>query len=177
MLDHLKFLGMDRFDCTLWDVLKDHSKYYVDLSDRFKLLVEILEVLVFIQSKKISHKDVKASNIFVRTVVLQGSVQSNKKGIILGKWVLGDFGLSSKITELRGSSGTPGFASMEQFDGKPSPKSDNYSFAKLAVLILFPWNTAWYFLSYPISNTDFMKKPWRNHKIFGYISNLLDVSL
>ena len=176
MLDHLKFLGMDRFDCTLWDVLKDHSKYYVDLSDRFKLLVEILEVLVFIQSKKISHKDVKASNIFVRTVVLQGSVQSNKKGIILGKWVLGDFGLSSKMSELRGSCGTPGFAPMELFDGKPSQKSDNYSFAKLAILILFQWKVAWYFLAFPISRTEYMNKPWKNKWLFKHLSKLVHVS-
>ena len=164
---------MDLYDATLWDVLKDETTYQVDLSVRFQFMVEILDVLIYIGSKNISHKDIKPSNIFVLTTTLP----NKKKGILLGKWVLGDFGLSSKISELRGSSGTPGFASMEQFDGKPSSKSDNYSFAKLAVLILFPWNTAWYFLCYPIPNTDFMKKPWRNHKIFGYISNLLDVSL
>ena len=155
MLDHLKFLGMDRFDCTLWDVLKDHSKYYVDLSDRFKLLVEILEVLVFIQSKKISHKDVKASNILVRTVTLQ----NNKKGILLEEWVLGDFGISSNLNilspeDLSRSNGTPGFAAMEQFEGQLDMKSDNYSLAKLAVVILFQWNLAWNLLARPISENE-----------------------
>ena len=163
---------MDRFDCTLWDFLKDEKQYHLAVSDRFKFLVEILEVLVFIQSKKISHKDVKASNIFVRTVTLQ----NNKKGIILGKWVLGDFGLSSKMSELRGSCGTPGFAPMELFDGKPSPESDNYSFAKLAILVLFKWTVAWYFLAFPISSTEYMNKPWRNKLLFKNLSKLVHVS-
>ena len=163
---------MNRFDATLWDFLKDETKYEINLKDRFKLLIEILEVLVFIHSNNVSHCDIKPSNIFIRTKV----IPNQKIGLIPGAWVLGDFGLSSLLSELSGSSGTPGFASMEQFDGKPSSKMDNYSFAKMAILIMLPWNVAWIFLALPISEADLLKKTWINHILFKSLAELVHIS-
>jgi len=64
---------------------------------------------------------------------------------------------------------------MEQFDGRPHKKSDNYSLAKLAVLLLFKWNVAWNILAWPISKMDYQKAP--KHQILDFLSQMLQVSL
>ena len=63
---------------------------------------------------------------------------------------------------------------MEQFDGRPHKKSDNYSLAKLAVLLLFKWNVAWNILAWPISKMDYQKAP--KHQILDFLSQMLQVS-
>ena len=54
--------GLDRFDCQLWDFLKDQNKYSITLAERVELLIEIIEVIIFIQMAGYSHRDIKPSN-------------------------------------------------------------------------------------------------------------------
>lgn len=167
---------MPEYDKTLWDVLK-----HADLDDspelsnkeRFRILSIILDVLLFVQTQKCCHLDLKPSNVLIN--------------LHEGRWdykhlVLADFGISSRIVssddELRVAqmthAGTPGFSAPEQFMGNPTIKSDNYSFGKTAVLVLFPWRTAWNLLAYAIKDDDV--SPINNHPLEAVISNLLQVS-
>ena len=75
-----------------------------------------------------------------------------------GRWnqsdiVITDFGAGGSLEKFTSGNalirGTPGFASPEQLLGTPHRKSDNYSLAKLTVLILFEWSTAWNLLARP----------------------------
>ena len=170
MLLSLCLSEMDLFDCSLWDFLKDDINNEITLYERTSLMYEIIEVIIFIHSKNYCHKDLKPSNIFLKT-----QLSGSKHVIIQKRWTLGDFGLCSKFSKLIGSSGTPCFGSMEQFDGTPHIKSDNYAIAKLAVILLFKWNAAWNFLASPISNDDYKKRPWKNNLIFTILEDLVQV--
>ena len=162
---------MDRFDCQLWDFLKDQYNYSITLAERVDLLIEIIEVIIFIQKAGYCHRDIKPSNILVKTKKLQ-----NNSKVVLESWALSDFGLAGKLTSLIGSSGTAGFAAMEQFDGRTHQKSDNYSMSKMAVLILMSWNTAWGILAYPLTDSEYQSFPWKNNDLFTILSDLLSVS-
>ena len=167
---------MELYDCSLWEFLKNENQnlnYEFSVSERIDFLVEILNLIIFIQSKNYAHRDIKPSNILLQTE----SRPNSKIGIKKKKWVLCDFGLSSLVSKLSGSSGTPCFASMEQFDGNPHIKSDNYSVAKLAVLLLFKWQLAWNFLASPINKTDYQNRPWKNHQLFTMLSKLVNVNI
>ena len=161
---------MDRFDCTLWEFLKDESKYQISSSERVTILLEITEVVILLQSEGICHRDLKPSNIFLRTKI----ASNGKFEIIPKQWVLGDFGISCEVAKLSGCKGTPGFAPMEQFIRESHKKSDNYSLAKLAVLILFKWNVAWNLLARPIPATENI--PWAQSRLFKLLSAMLSVS-
>ena len=158
---------MNRYDSNLWKLLKESSSA-ITLSTRILILHTILEALIFIQEKGFCHLDVKPSNIFLN---LNQSGNWNGKDLVIG-----DFGLSSKSTDLEGRCGTPGFAAPEQFLGKPSTKSDNFGFGKTAVLILFNWDQAWNLLAQPLTNDEYKDHPLRNQPISDVISSLLNVS-
>ena len=160
---------MERYDCSLWDFLKNETKYLITPEERYDITVEIIEVVIFLQSNKICHRDLKPSNILLRTKKLP----NGQEEILLNQWVLTDFGLASRMANLSGSNGTPGFASMEQFVGKSHEKSDNYSISKLAVLILFKWNVAWNLLARPIPVTDNFS--YLQFEIITTLSELLTV--
>jgi len=85
--------------------------------------------------------------------------------------VLTDFGLSATVDSAIGSAGTPGFGSPEQFVGHVHKHSDNYGFGKLAILLIFPWNTAWELLARP--RYDDQTKVSHGYE---FISKLLHVS-
>ena len=160
---------MDRFDCTLWEFLKDQTKFSITLDERVNLNIEIIQVIIIIQTTGYCHRDLKPSNILVKTK----NLPNNKLG--LDRWAISDFGLAAQVTEVDGSCGTAGFTAMEQFDGQTHGKSDNYSLSKMAVLILFPWNVGWSFLAFPLSESDYQNFPWKNHHLFQMLSNLVQV--
>ena len=120
---------------------------------------------MFIQQKNFAHLDLKPANVFI------GLVGSAWDGSTLVIGDFGDFGIhNSTVSQF----GTPGFASPEQFLGRPSSKSDNYGFGKVAVLTLFEWNTAWNLLAQPIQKgVDTNLKKYPLHKL---LSGLLHVS-
>ena len=67
--------------------------------------------------------------------------------------VIADFGISAPVNGLLGRRcGTPGFGSPEQFIGNPSITSDNYSFGKVIILVLFQWNRGWNMLAQPLES-------------------------
>ena len=99
---------MERYDCTLWEFLKETDKYIISLSERLSLISEIMEVVIFIQSEGMCHRDIKPSNILLKTE----KISSFKRGGSTGKrqllnqifkirkngWALTDFGLSCKVS-------------------------------------------------------------------------------
>ena len=155
---------MPRYDCSLWKLLKDERG--ITLSTRLQMMNKLLDGLLYLQSKGYSHLDVKPSNVMLN--------------LTSGKWngqdlVLIDFGLCSSHAQLRGHCGTPGFGSMEQFGGNPSQKSDNYSFGKTAVLILFDWQLGWNLLAEPLTEYQYDIHPVRDNLMGSLITDLLQV--
>ncbi|RMF28065.1 MAG: serine/threonine protein kinase, partial [Cyanobacteria bacterium J083] len=98
--------------------------------DVVKLLREILEILAFVHSKGVIHRDIKPDNIIRRPD---------------GKLVLIDFGAVKEINHqfttkvANGDSmaiGTNGYMPTEQAQGKPRPNSDIYALGMVAIQAL-----------------------------------------
>lgn len=91
------------------------------------LLVDLLEVLNFIHGRKIIHRDIKPENIILRDI-------DNKPVLI-------DFGavkevLAQSTNSTQGKDTiilTPGYAPLEQFQGKPQFNSDIYALGMTAL--------------------------------------------
>ena len=146
---------MERYDYTLWDCLKDEKNFVISALERVRFFASIVEVVRYIQSKGLCHRDIKPSNFLVRTKKVASS--NTKYELVENEWKLSDFGLSCNISNLSGTGGTPCFGPMEQFDGNSHRKSDNYSLAKMAILILFPWQLGWNLLAAPLSPSEYSK--------------------
>ena len=162
---------MDLYECTLFDVLKNQSESsnQLHMKERVQILLKVLDALIYIQENEMAHLDVKPSNVLLN---------KNSDGRFGEIVVLSDFGLSSNFDKLTGNGGTPAFGSPEQFIGKPSRKSDNYSFGKLGVITLFPWQTAWNLLAQPLKKGEISKveKSKSLRILHTMISKLLHVS-
>ena len=161
----MKFLVMDRFDMSLWEYLKNHT---MPMDERVKILKIILEAAHVIQTNGFCHLDLKPSNIFLNL--------TNRKwdGITLK---IADFGLSRKNTDLVGSMGTPAFGSPEQFEARPSQKSDNFALGRMALMILYPWKDAWNLMAQPLTETEFINHPARKDPKCKIIAKLLKVRI
>ena len=172
---------MPVYDCTLWQILKASDKRKSSLLGgmlsksptnipvklRIKIIDLILDGLIYIQSQGVCHLDIKPSNIMM-----------NKNGSAWDEHtlVIADFGISAPVDGLTGRRcGTPGFGSPEQFIGTPSRMSDNYSFGKLIILVLFQWNRGWNMLAQPLSPGQDPATKQLPH-IRAIISTLLSVS-
>ena len=160
---------MDRYSISLWNYLKqfkNEKENELTIDDRMEMLEKIIDAVLAIQTKNYCHLDLKPSNILI-------NLDDD------GKWnedlVLTDFGLSGTIDTAAGQCGTPGFGSPEQFLGKVHPKSDNYALAKVAVIILFPWNVAWDLLSKPVSNLQLENENVQELQFYKSIVHLLHV--
>ena len=163
---------MDRYSISLWNYLKkfksDSGRGLV-LYGRILMLEKIADAIKAIQSKKYCHLDIKPSNILINL---------NEDG----KWnywdlVLADFGLSGSIDTALGLCGTPGFGSPEQFMGKVHLKSDNYSFGRLAIIVLFPWDIAWDLLSKPIIKADLENENVHQFGVYNSMATFVNVSI
>ncbi|MFK0729651.1 MAG: protein kinase [Gloeotrichia echinulata GP01] len=101
-------------------------------SQVLQLLQEVLEILEFVHSQGVIHRDIKPDNIIRRTAD--------------NKFVLVDFGAVKQLrTQLVSSGGqptatvvigTPGYMPTEQGQGKPRPNSDIYSLGIIAIQAL-----------------------------------------
>ncbi|WP_392477302.1 protein kinase [Nostoc sp. C110] len=101
-------------------------------SQVIQLLQEVLEILEFVHSQGVIHRDIKPDNIIRRT-------SDNKL-------VLVDFGavkqLRTQMVTVGGQAsatvviGTPGYMPTEQGQGKPRPNSDIYSLGIIAIQAL-----------------------------------------
>lgn len=101
-------------------------------SEVVSLLKEVLEILEFIHSQGVIHRDIKPDNI----------IRREKDG----KLVLIDFGAVKQMRMQQATGvgqisltvgiGTPGYMPTEQSQGKPRPSSDLYSLGMVAIQAL-----------------------------------------
>ena len=114
---------------TLSEEIERNGKWKEDAVR--KLMISILEILVYVHERGIIHRDIKPDNIILRA----------------GEPVLIDFGAVKEtlnVSTIRNSSqqahsiviGTPGFMASEQAAGRPFFASDLYSLALTAIFAL-----------------------------------------
>ncbi|NET59199.1 MAG: protein kinase [Symploca sp. SIO2E6] len=115
---------------TLSNLLKRQGKLREDAVQ--KILLELLEILEYLQGKRIIHRDIKPDNIIIR--------QSDQLPILI------DFGAVREtmgtVVSSGGNStnsiviGTPGFMPPEQSIGRPVFSSDLYALGLTAIYLL-----------------------------------------
>jgi serine/threonine-protein kinase len=114
---------------TLSEEIERNGKWTEDAVR--KLMISVLEILVYVHERGIIHRDIKPDNIILRG----------------GEPVLIDFGAVKEtlnVSTIRNSSqqahsiviGTPGFMASEQAAGRPFFASDLYSLALTAIFAL-----------------------------------------
>ncbi len=114
---------------TLTETIERNGKWNEDAVR--KLLISILQTLIYVHDRGIIHRDIKPDNIILRS----------------GEPVLIDFGAVKEtlnVSTIRSSSqqahsiviGTPGFMASEQAAGRPFFASDLYSLALTAIFAL-----------------------------------------
>ena len=114
---------------TLTQEIESNGKWKEDAVRR--LMISVLEILVYVHERGIIHRDIKPDNIILRN----------------GEPVLIDFGAVKEtlnVSTIRNSSqqahsiviGTPGFMASEQAAGRPFFASDLYSLALTAIFAL-----------------------------------------
>ena len=159
------FLVQIKYDDNLWVYLKNfkNGASKLDLSDRIQILLRIGSAVEEIQKKGLVHLDLKPSNILIKYDTFAKLFRWKKwNSAKVGNLVLADFGLSGDLGTCSKNAGTPGFASPEQMIGQVHQKSDLYALGKLAIMILFDWNTAWSLIAQPKTELEL-----RSEGIYG----------
>ena len=153
-----------KYDSTLFDFLKSNPT--LEITKRLEILVKVVEGVQAQHAQHVKHADLKAQNIFID--VDEGNVK---------ELVVADFGIGSSwpVDHL---CGTPGVGSPEQFTTHSRKESDVFSLGKLAVQIIFPWDTFWGIMGTPVNQSAIDE--FRNaHAIFkrfhDLISSMLEV--
>ena len=170
-----------RYDENLWVYLKKfkNKASKLDLSDRLQIISRIGKAVKEIQKSNLVHLDLKPSNILLMydTNILQKVLTLNKwNSANVDNLVLADFGLSGDLATCSKNAGTPGFASPEQMIGQVHKKSDLYSFGKLAILVLFEWDTAWSLMAQPKTEPELKLEKIYGTKLKKIIAGFLQVS-
>ena len=118
---------------TLFDEVWQKGRFS---EGKIKLFLrELLPVLDYLHKQKILHRDIKPENIMRR--VSTNNYESGKTAEL----ILIDFGASKQVsTTMKSMAGsviyTPGYAPMEQMQGRAKPASDIYSLGVTAVRLL-----------------------------------------
>jgi serine/threonine protein kinase len=115
---------------SLNDEFQNGSKY--SEAAVIQILIDVLEVLAFVHSQGVIHRDIKPDNLIRR--------QSDRKLILI------DFGaikqVQSQLIVQQGqisatvAIGTPGYMASEQGQGKPRPSSDIYALGVIGIQAL-----------------------------------------
>ncbi|GJD22597.1 hypothetical protein RIVM261_075530 [Rivularia sp. IAM M-261] len=111
---------------TLREELREKIRLTED--EVVNLLLDLLEVLKFIHSKRIIHRDIKPENIILR--------DADSKPVIIDFGSVKEILAQSTNYETQTKSTvilTPGYAPLEQFQGKPEFNSDIYALGMTAL--------------------------------------------
>ena len=156
-----------KYDESLMQMIKGDKAG--NLEKRLEIISSLAEGIRELGYK--CHLDIKPDNVYV--------------GIENGEWdrqlVLADFGIGSFEYSAK-KYGTCGFGSPEQFAMVARPSSDVFSLAKLAILVLFRWNVAWFILATPEKDEkiQFLKSQFESIPIFNqfleFLREMLNVS-
>ena len=115
---------MDVYETSLWKLLKkekDDGYTNFTMNSRLEVLTKVIDGIIFLQGNGLAHLDIKPGNIMLK---------NNNTEVVVT-----DFGLCSDYSALSGHAGTPGYGAPEQFNGQPTPTSDNYAVGKLSILV------------------------------------------
>ncbi|MFK0731006.1 MAG: tetratricopeptide repeat protein [Gloeotrichia echinulata GP01] len=134
----------------------------------FTLLTEVLEILVFVHSQGVIHRDIKPGNLMRRS--------SDNKLVLI------DFGAVKEIGNQAGSNssnitiaiGTPGYMPIEQLHGLPQFNSDIYSLGMIAIqaILGIPDNQL---STLRTNNNQAGEILWRNQvKVSNSLANVID---
>ena len=138
---------MKRYDASLDTFLRESTiegTLGFGLKERIKLAIKIVSEVAKVHKTEIVHRDIKPSNWVLDMKNLDP--------------VLVDFGLAYYSDKLKGSGGTPGFTSPEQFSGDhQSYPVDVFSLGKLLVIILFKFEYGWKVLWSPKTMIESIK--------------------
>jgi serine/threonine protein kinase len=149
--DDLAFLVMPYFpDGSLQDALRGSPpKLRLPLSPGEALIYieQAASALQYAHDRNFIHRDVKPANFLVRPLARSTSQRQSSTRLHL---FLADFGLSKFVAYSNSTthlSGTPIFMAPEQFQGRPSQASDQYS---LAILFYYLLTGQFPFLGSPV---------------------------
>ena len=133
-------------DGTLQEQLKKSNLGDLGFQKRLEILLQVGKGLKEIHGTGMDgidgmcHQDIKPSNVFVNLDDL-----GNIRDVMLG-----DYGIGDVNVYVDHHSGTPGWGSPELFIARADRESDIFSFGKLAVVTLFPWDIGWEIMSSPV---------------------------
>ena len=126
---------MPKYEKNLWLFLSEKSCFNFNVIERLKLAIDLCLEVKKVQDKRITHRDIKPTNIMINA---SGEVK------------LVDFGIGDREYALNGAYGTPGFLAPEQFAcDEQTPKVDIWALGKVLVFIIFEWRSAWKLLWSP----------------------------
>ncbi|MCM0591060.1 MAG: serine/threonine-protein kinase [Gloeotrichia echinulata IR180] len=134
----------------------------------FTLLTEVLEILVFVHSQGVIHRDIKPGNLMRRS--------SDNKLVLI------DFGAVKEIGNQAGSNssnitiaiGTPGYMPIEQLHGLPQFNSDIYSLGMIAIQALLGIRDN-QLSTLRTNNNQAGEILWRNQfKVSNSLANVID---
>ena len=154
----------DMFNTDLSRFLKSQK---IRMTHRYIMFEKILDKLVNLQTNGIDNLELKLANILITT---DENGNWNEKYLVIS-----DFGIGESTVEQY----TSGFASPEQFVGRPHEKSYNYSLGRIMVFLFCTWETAWNWLFLPVTDKEYRSNRVRGinteHKIISIIKSLTKV--
>ena len=154
------------------DLIVTVKKYSISFKEKLKFCLQICKVLKFLQSFKVVHRDIKVSNVF-----LKSSKDPNNPNKLIWNAKLGDLGLSVAVNGIDSTqAGTPCYFPPSLFGSDRKNDShvnqafsnDHYAFGLLMYEILCEFDFADF-----VDNNNMALVSEIEEKFIGYIRNNL----